>query len=348
MQTFRKLQNALDYNGGSSRSIYQWSIPARAFIVASEREFYNKIMRGVRTAERNYYEVIKPDKPCHLHLDLDLNCEKHPSIEISDVWKSIQPYIDDCIKDMGHEIEECIIMDSSNEKKGSYHILYKLKNHIFESSAHVGAFLRCLFEHRIKKLPDIRFIWNEFVDMGIYTRNRLFRMLSCTKKSDPTRVLRWEGHPSCFETWQKCKIQPVTTSRQSIECYEPDESPAQYMGSSLQGRTRFDVFEDIFKDFASTFGPVKRIFWMRKSLCFTITLEDKFCIFKGDYHNKNTNYMVVNLNTNHYYLKCWNKTYACCKNAKSAPKPLPPDILTQVNNMECFTMDPSDSIINIY
>ena len=346
MQTFRKLQNALDYDGGCTRSIYQYGIPARAFIVASEREFYNKIMRGVVTSERNYYEVIKPDKPCHLHLDLDLNCQKHPSIEIADVWKTIQPYIDGCIEDMGHEIEKCIIMDSSNDKKGSYHILYKLKNHIFASSAHVGAFLRCLYTHQIHKLPDIRFVWNEFVDMGIYTRNRLFRMLSCTKKSDPTRVLRWEGHPCCFETWQTCKIQPVTTSRQEIECTEPGDNntPAQYMGSKLQGRSRFDVLEDIFKEFASTIGPVKRIFWMRKYLQCTITLESKFCIFKNDYHSKNTNYIVVDILTNQYYLKCWNKTYACCKNARSAPKPLPPDILEKIMDMHNFSVDPSVNI----
>lgn len=346
MQTFRKLQNALDYDGGSTRSIYQWSIPARAFIVASEREFYNKILRGVRTSERNYYEVIKPDKPCHLHLDLDLNCEKHPSIEIVDVWKSIQPYVDECIKDMGHEIEECIVMDSSNDKKGSYHILYKLKDHIFASSAHVGAFLRCMFEHRIKRLPDIRFIWNEFVDMGIYTRNRLFRMLSCTKKSDPTRVLRWEGHPCCFEIWQKCKVQPVTTSRQEIQCTEPDKynTPATYMGSSLQGRSQFDILEDILKEFASTLGRTKRIFWMRKWLRCTITLEDKCCIFKNDYHRKNTNYIVVDLTKNHYYIKCWNNTHECCKNGKSARKLLPPNILVQINDMRTFILDPSVSI----
>lgn len=343
MQTFRKLQNALDYDGGPTRSVYQCGIPAQAFIVASEREFYNKIMRGVVTAERNYYEVIKPHKPCHLHLDLDLNCEKHPSIEIADVWKTIQPYIDECIRDMGHEIEECIVMDSSNDKKGSYHILYKLKNHIFASSAHVGAFLRCLYTYQIHRLPDIRFVWNEFVDMGIYTRNRLFRMLSCTKKSDPTRVLRWEGHPCCFDTWRKCKVQPVTHSRQEIECCEPGDNntPAQYMGSALQGRASFDAFTDIFKNFASTLGSVKRVFWMRKWLRFTITLEDKFCIFKNDYHRKNSNYIVVDLLNMKYHFKCWNKTYACCNNAKSNAKPLPEGIMTQIKQMKEFTLDPS-------
>ena len=83
---------------------------------------------------------------------------------------------------------------------------------------------------------------------------------------------------------------------------------------------------------------------MHKYLQCTITLESKFCIFKNDYHSKNTNYIVVDILTNQYYLKCWNKTYACCKNARSAPKPLPPDILEQIMDMHNFSVDPSVNI----
>ena len=61
------------------------------------------------------------------------------------------------------------------------------ESYIFASSAHVGAFLRCLYTYQIHKLPisglsgTSLWIW-----VAPYT-NRLFRMLSCTKKSDPTR-----------------------------------------------------------------------------------------------------------------------------------------------------------------
>jgi len=61
MKYFNKLHDALEHDGGPTRSVYQCGIPARKFIVASEREFYNNCMRGVAQQDRNFYEVIRAD-----------------------------------------------------------------------------------------------------------------------------------------------------------------------------------------------------------------------------------------------------------------------------------------------
>ena len=341
MKFFNKLYDALEHAGGPTRSVYQCGIPAKKFIVASEREFYNNCMRGVVQRDRNFYEVIRADTPCDLHLDLDMDYTKHPSINIEDVWNTIKPFIFRCIERMTHEIEECIVLDSSNDKKGSYHIIYKLKDHLFASNANCGAFLRCLYKKRIKPNPEIKFIWDNFVDMGIYTRNRLFRMLSCTKKSDPSRILRWEGHPCSFETWRKCKVQPVISSKEMIECEEPDGNPAKYTTSVLNGTSDVSrIFYDTVKEFSNTLGPVRRIFSMRKLGLYTITLENKFCVFKNDYHSKNTNYVVVDLICGTYHYKCWSNKHQC-KNAYSGRKDLPPSIMGPLKTMRNFKISPS-------
>ena len=342
MQQFRKLKNALDCDTNGTRSVYQVGIPARMFVVASEREFYNKCISITVQQDRNFYEVIKADKPCHLHLDLDMDRTKYPSMSMSDVWEDIKKYIDGCIHDMQHEIEECIVLDSSNEKKGSYHIIYKLKDHIFASSANVGAFLRCLYQKRIKINPEMKLIWDAFVDMGIYTRNRLFRMLSCTKKCDPTRVLVWKDHRCTFETWRTCKVQPVVTSRDTIECEEPDKSPASYMSGNLFGTQNMDeICKQTLRDFTSTLGPVKRIFNLRRNFLYAITLESKFCKFKNDFHSKNTNYIIVDLLKKTYFYKCWSKKYPC-KGCKSAKRYLPTQFTQKLDKLFNFTIDPSD------
>ena len=128
MKYFNKLHDALEHDGGPTRSVYQCGIPARKFIVASEREFYNNCMRGVAQQDRNFYEVIRADTPCDLHLDLDMDYTKYPSLNIEDVWNSIKPFVDRCLERMVLETEECIVLDSSNDIKGSYHIIYKLKS----------------------------------------------------------------------------------------------------------------------------------------------------------------------------------------------------------------------------
>ena len=66
MQSFRKLQNALDCERRPGYSIYQYGIPARRFLVASERDFFNKYMKNRPYSERNFYEVIRADTPCDL------------------------------------------------------------------------------------------------------------------------------------------------------------------------------------------------------------------------------------------------------------------------------------------
>ena len=47
MKYFNKLHDALEHDGGPTRSVYQCGIPARKFIVASEREFYNNCMSSL-------------------------------------------------------------------------------------------------------------------------------------------------------------------------------------------------------------------------------------------------------------------------------------------------------------
>ena len=40
------------------------------------------------------YEVIRRDLPCHLYIDLDVDNVKYPNIHVSDVWATLEKYID--------------------------------------------------------------------------------------------------------------------------------------------------------------------------------------------------------------------------------------------------------------
>ena len=40
------------------------------------------------------YEVIRRDLPCHLYIDLDVDKVKYPNIHVSDVWATLEKYID--------------------------------------------------------------------------------------------------------------------------------------------------------------------------------------------------------------------------------------------------------------
>ena len=108
--------------------IYAVGVPCR-YVVCTERKFWNQYMKNVPENQRNYYEVIEEDSPCHLYIDLDVNMMQYPSIDVYDVKDMVRRHVDFGLKNMGLEITEVIVADSSNDKKGSIHMIYKLKNY---------------------------------------------------------------------------------------------------------------------------------------------------------------------------------------------------------------------------
>ena len=310
---------------------------SRKFIIGTNEDYWCQYLnRGIRYG----YEVIRRNLPCHLYIDLDVNLEKYPSIDVYHVKDMVCSHIEAGLKD--HEIEERIVADSSNDKKGSLHILYKLKNIIWIDNSHVGAFMRCCMEKRVKQIPEDYETWKQFVDMGVYSRNRLFRMLGCTKKGQD-RSKEVHDMPFTFENWRRCLVQPINLSDvEELGAREPDGSEPRYKG-------KVGVFHDHNKElsnelvqYAQTISHVRGVNYMPRYRVWCINLSTKVCPFKGKTHTNNTNYLVVNKTKRTITRRCWCQKYECCVNGSTEPEALPTDIIEKINKYDNFVLTPKE------
>ena len=129
---------------------------------------------------------------------------------------------------------------------------------------------------------------HHFVDLKVYSANRLFRMLGCAKRNSDRYLTNNEEYT--FENWVKNKIQPVETDDEFVNVKEMDGSePCHATGggvslsldSSHYLKPVFDLIHENEKI------KVARIQSFPLTLSVACNLNTKYCPFKGDSHSKN-------------------------------------------------------------
>jgi hypothetical protein len=339
------LDEAYKRRNGPKR-IFAYNVPC-TYVIAREKTFFTKIMEPMAASDRFFYEVIEEDKPCHLYIDIDVDLVTYPSIDVHMVKDMACAHIESGLRSMEMEIEEIVVAESSNEKKGSLHILYRLKNRLWRNNAHVGAFMRSCMERRVKLFQEDYETWRMFVDMCVYSRNRLFRMTGCTKKHQ-NRIKWVKGEPFNYDNWLKSLVQPLHTGESEIiEANEPDGSPAVYMGAKTGQLTLANLdstIKDKLIEFARTISPVRGISYCPAYGTWSINLQTNDCIFKRGRHKKNTMYMVIYEEDQKYRMKCWNAKYPCCIEGMKEKIPLPDQLKKIIAEYIEFPISPSVNI----
>jgi hypothetical protein len=293
------------------------------FVLASNIEFWERFMseRGCTGCE-----VIRENSNCHLYIDIDVNLCETPGIQARVCWESVEPVIRFiCENRFPGKTIEYVLMDSNNHKKSSMHIVVKIEGHIFKSGAHCGAFMRCL-QHLIE--TDYQSLQGafSFFDMGVYTKNRLFRMLGCTK-IDENRPLT-DGVALTYDRWMRSRICPLEHDLKVIEMLEKTGEEPKYTNTrggissfSTSGIIPPCVHEAV--KFLSTILPITRVVsipWVFKFCCNT---DVKDCRFQQRRHKSNVQYLVLDLMTKTYVIRCRSHH---CKELKSDRFNLCPEI----------------------
>ncbi len=252
-------------------------------------EYYKNCLENIN---RHYYEVIKKDSYCNFHVDAEYYKQYVIYIDEKKIKKSFIKYIKEFLineintkynKNLTNNMINCYTSNSSNKKKSSFHFVFRIQNHCFNTNEDVGNLSRklwlqirreeekvCLdgynngnnnnilsktcsrhplfywsnyfskkleillnnnndndndndnknkddllnslnelklicierqkgFEKQLKRpsfffIMDYKYnkkiIYGSYLDMGIYTSNRNFRILWSSKILDPTRILR--------------------------------------------------------------------------------------------------------------------------------------------------------------
>lgn len=307
---------------------YEVSKFKRVFIACTNEDYWNNFLHKNRLYG---YEIIRENKPCHLHIDLDVDRERFPCVNVDTIWITLENHIDK-IFSAEYEIDSCDIqkhiMHSTSIAKGSMHIVYNVKGYLFENNAHVGAFMRGVKELVEMHYPeDITMFDEGFVDMGIYTRNRQFRMLGCAK-FNTMRIIK-DSNELTLEHWVDCKVQPAHKGEKFFHITEPDRSEPKYTsgGGGITGYVP-DCIKPILQLIeAEKDTLVTRVHAFPLSLTFACNLRTKRCPFLNRTHSKNVIYAIINLTTQKYRYRCHSDK---CNGHESDAKPFPPDIQQEV------------------
>jgi hypothetical protein len=337
MKIFYRLNEART-SLGQDESIYcnvNISKNNRYFIVGSEWDMFKEYIESNKSVAT---EIILEDKPCHFYIDIDLDYNKCEN-NVLEVWNQLQTIVMPMLgKYSDNDDIDVRIHDSSDDKKGSLHIICICKHHIFHRNYSVGAFMKCVRNVVFKEnLEFLKYCFEEgFIDMSVYSRNRQFRMLGCYKWSNKTksygRLLRdTSGEQLSFRLWQYSKVQPIFTDKKEIDVKDPEGINGFSVASV--GITNRGIHEPFFENLISfakdSWGNIRNYKFYPLTMVICVTYDQKRCpLMPGHVHKTNDSRMVINMKNNAYYFKCWSDR---CKHISPTIKPLPDDICTDMN-----------------
>ena len=209
----------IDKKNGESASgekLVCWSFEnfhqKRKFCAATREKFF-EYYSILNENERHHYEIIRDNEPCHLYFDIEFDRDANADV---DGVKSTDALLDLIKEELyekhnvtialnKHVVELESIITESNvasigqakkiSKKFSRHVIVRLPGAAFKSNIHVGKFVKDFWnsvcerrasDERCEKL----FIRKEqseterqysIIDLGVYTRNRAFRLFLSSK-----------------------------------------------------------------------------------------------------------------------------------------------------------------------
>lgn len=146
----------------------------------------------MQCGERNYCEIIE-DRPCHMYFDLDEG-------DVRKQWGMLEKMLDKMFYAIREYVGtvQYIFLDASEGTKQSAHIIVIAEKYLLESPVQGRALYQRLVDVYGEDVPKI--------DLGVYTRNRCFRMIGNSKygQDRPLVGLDWT-----MENWVRTLIQPV-------------------------------------------------------------------------------------------------------------------------------------------
>ncbi len=349
----------------------------RKFCAASYEKFW-EYYEILEKDERHHYEIIRENEPCHLYFDLEFNIHANPGI---DGVKSTDALLDLIKEELyekhniaielnKHVVElESIGTDNAN-KKFSRHVIIRLPGAAFKSNIHVGKFVKDFWnsvcEKRtsddrceklfIRKEPNDIEGQDSIIDLGVYTRNRAFRLFlsSKAKKKEVLQCTKrfWTHSKEC-EIFYRSLVTKVDKDQQNklIEYQDVTVSLSQksnncanmfsgfgYRRDSLSSNPAkhrvppcTELVDFVLQDFDSWSGAKMNKATVRSWAAFpdhdTLVLNlvgNRYCENINRQHKSNNVMLIVDFQRGKYHQKCHDPD---CKGMDSRLRDLPVDML---------------------
>eukprot|EP00879_Flechtneria_rotunda_P021736 GHRR01022920.1.p1 GENE.GHRR01022920.1~~GHRR01022920.1.p1 ORF type:complete len:353 (+),score=120.69 GHRR01022920.1:228-1286(+) len=167
----------------------------REFIVTSAELFWQRY-KELPATSRHHYEIIRQGAPCNLYFDLEFCPKTNPGIECPAL---VQLLLCEVARQLHHLFDIpwhdsfAVELDSSTPQKISRHVIVAVPGVAFADACHAGQFarlvlLRLLQRGHYSSMAGQMLVRTKdgtglttFVDMGVYTRNRAFRLYLSSK-----------------------------------------------------------------------------------------------------------------------------------------------------------------------
>ncbi|XP_034940588.1 DNA-directed primase/polymerase protein-like [Chelonus insularis] len=348
----------------------------RKFIVAHP-EVYWWYFRQEPPERRCAYEVIPEGYPCSLYLDLEFQTDLNPCKDGPHMTQTLIKIILGYFKkhwSISCDEKNVINLDSTTRVKFSRHIIFRFKNIAFKNNIHAGRFIKSICAEIDEYLAtngaafdsvlsyfnrrDLEELYIEtgkrkkiFIDTGVYTRNRHFRIYQATKLGKMSHLIvapeckyvpTEESHDKELRIFLDSLVSyyPETEKKLLLELGEdaiPDICKTSPTRSHYFGAREIPTspYPAIDKFIANLVNPgtirVTKHFNETKTIIYEI-IGNRFCANVGRAHKSNHIFYVVDLQEKCAYQKCHDQED--CANFKSNPIPLPPEI--------CFLLDEED------
>ncbi|KAF0684655.1 Aste57867_23375 [Aphanomyces stellatus] len=329
---------------------------SRKFLVADVDLFYDMYSQTPPN-QRHVYEIIQENSPCRLYFDLEFKPRWNPTVEGDSLVRHLKHLVVlQFYRKFGIKLSLADFVDlaSTASDKFSRHVLVLPPNGaLFANNLEAGQFVNELIDDVLD--PEMFTVTGKddtkslFIDTGVYTRNRAFR-LYLSSKYKSTRILERQLPTTAIDAasekafFLQTLVCPVggPSKVPLLRCPIPQHGKPQFsrnrMTTSHQtsssavgnGNTSpFPVLDAFVRSLATQGGPQGDIrSWQLVDEADTPAyltfhmVNNRFCRNVGRAHKSNNVMYVVDFARRHVYQKCHDPD---CLHYKSPPMALPPD-----------------------
>lgn len=184
------------------------------FRVCTFRTAYDTLAR-TPPDQRCWYEIIKAGQPCHLYIDAECErCPENAAIDFDELDTLLRTHLETLTRTAAYLDPDCtarpfadtpatfrvVCLRSHNSpRKESRHYVLHIEGadgtaYAFADAYHVGALVRHLHADPERAAPFL--VWQpkqqrraSYIDLGVYTKNRNYRLPMCSKRGDVRPLL---------------------------------------------------------------------------------------------------------------------------------------------------------------
>lgn len=348
-----------------------WSIEKdnkgrRKFCVASYEAFWRVYSRAIRVGSQlHYYEVIREHYASKLYFDLEYQIEHNRNARPEEMIDALIAAIAEICKlsSLSRTEGDVIELDSTRDKKFSRHLIFQ--NIAFHDNVQAGDFVRRAVEMVAEKNTDLIMVKKSsgevvpFVDLGVYTKNRCFRIVGSSKFGKTKRLLPMHGlcrgrvsvSKQLFMRSLVCTVEAKVPLLGSVSPLgtelETSRIPGKRLiGSSLEvNRVRIEspfplIDEYVLSIIRNDGGGIYGVTMLSGSetIMYAIKGGYKYCEKIGRHHKSNNVILMADLCQGMMYQKCFDPD---CRGFRSFPWPLPATLCSQAGSSADIHIDES-------